>query len=221
MTAPVTVDNRRPVTESAERFLRAIIADVPVDRLAELHLFTTLRQGVYESGVAVIAAWPLGTPRSEPVATPIDEPSTDDPSTDTPSADDPSAESAPTDEPASDAPSTDDPATDAPRADDPSSADHAANDQNTPSAADSARHTIYTARYRLVVKGPDRGRWEFECVAEADAPLITAENVVRGVQRRSGDLDAPTRYDASDLRHVLRLDTASAANAPASGAPAA
>lgn len=213
MTAPVTVDNRRPVTESAERFLRAIIADVPVDRLAELHLFTTLRQGVYESGVAVIAAWPLGTPRPEPVATP-----TDDPSTDAPPAEDPLAASTPTDDPATDAPTTDAPSAEDFTSDTASDADATSANAN---AADSARHTIYTARYRLVVKGPDRGRWEFECVAEADAPLITAENVVRGVQRRSGDLDAPTRYDAADLRHVLRLDTASAAMTPAAGAPAA
>jgi hypothetical protein len=67
---------------------------------------------------------------------------------------------------------------------------------------------VYTARYRLVVKGPDRGRWEFECVAEADAPLITVETVVRGVQRRSGDLDDPLRYDAASISHVLRLEDA-------------
>jgi len=135
MTAPTTVDNRRPVSETAERFLRAIVAEVPVVRIADLHLFTSLRQGTYETGVAVIAAWPVGT-----------------------------------------------------------------------ADAEGARHTIYTARYRLVVKGPDRGRWEFECVAEADAPLLTAEAVVRGVQRRSGDLEDPVRYDASALVHVLRLE---------------
>lgn len=135
MTAPTPVDNRRPVTETAERFLRAIVAEVPVARIAELHLFPSLRQGTYETGVAVIAAWPLGEEGN----------------------------------------------------------------------ADGARHTIYTARYRLVVKGPDRGRWEFECVAEADAPLLTAETVVRGVQRRSGDLEDPVRYDAPALVHVLRL----------------
>ncbi len=138
MTAPTTAaDNRRPVTETSERFLRAIVDDVSVERLGELHLFTPLRQGVYETGVAVIAVW-------------LD---------------------------------------------------------NQPSAPES-RHTVYTARYRLVVKGPDRGRWEFECVAEADAPLITVETVVRGVQRRSGDLDEPVRYDAAALVHVLRLDVA-------------
>ncbi len=134
-TPTVTSQNRRPVTESSERFLRAIVSDVTIERLDELHLFTALRQGVYETGVAVIAVSPVDGDRSEP-----------------------------------------------------------------------ARHIVYTARYRLVVKGTDRGRWEFECVAEADAPLITVETVVRGVQRRSGDLDDPVRYDMLSLAHVLRLE---------------
>jgi hypothetical protein len=137
--ATASAGNRRPVTESAERFLRAIVQEVTRERLAELHLFTALRQGVYETGVAVVAVWPANM------------------------------------------------------------------------ETDAVRHTVYTARYRLVVKGPDRGRWEFECVAEADAPLITVETVVRGVQRRSGDLDDPVRYDLPALVHVLRLeDTPSA-----------
>ncbi len=135
MTLLQTSDNRRPVTETAERFLRAIIEQVSIERLGELHLFTALRQGVYETGVAVIAVWPEHMRQT-----------------------------------------------------------------------DDTRHTVYTARYRLVVKGPDRGRWEFECVAEADAPLITVETVVRGVQRRSGDLDDPVRYDVESLVHVLRLE---------------
>jgi hypothetical protein len=138
MTAPMPVQNRRPVQESTERFLRAVLGEVPLDRLAELHLFTPLRQGAYETGVAVVAAWPDGLPED---------------------------------------------------------------------ARAEARHTVYTARYRLVVKGPDRGRWEFECTAEADAPLLTVETVVRGVQRRSGDADEPVRYDAPALAHVLRLET--------------
>jgi hypothetical protein len=140
VTAPVPVDNRRPVTETAERFLRAILAEVPVARVADLHLFTALRQGVYETGVAVVAAWPDGA-----------------------------------------------------------------------SGEAGERPTVYTARYRLVLKGPDRGRWEFECVAEADAPLLTVEMVVRGVQQRAGDLEDPMRYDAGALQYVLRLEDASVA----------
>jgi hypothetical protein len=65
------------------------------------------------------------------------------------------------------------------------------------------KYVVYTARYRLVLKGPDRGKWETSVVAEADAPLVTVDAVVRGVQRRSGDLDDPTRLDADDLRAAL------------------
>jgi hypothetical protein len=142
VTAPATLDNRRPVTETAERFLRAVLTEVPLDRIADVHLFASLRQGQYETGVAVIAAWPEATPAAD---------------------------------------------------------------------RDTVRHTVFTARYRLVIKGPDRGRWEFECTAEADAPLITVETVVRGVQRRSGDLEEPVRYDADALAHVLRLERGSVA----------
>ncbi|HEV8447026.1 MAG TPA: hypothetical protein VGQ44_09395 [Gemmatimonadaceae bacterium] len=65
------------------------------------------------------------------------------------------------------------------------------------------RYVVYTAHYRLVLKGPDRGKWETTIVAEADAPLVTVDAVVRGVQRRSGDLDDPARLDADDLRSAL------------------
>lgn len=65
------------------------------------------------------------------------------------------------------------------------------------------RHTVYTARYRHTLKGPDRGKWEFDIVAEADAPLITVETVVRGVQKRSGELADPERLTPDDLRTAL------------------
>ena len=45
-----------PVSEITERFLRAVIAKVPLDRIEELHLFSPLRQGGVETGIAVIAA---------------------------------------------------------------------------------------------------------------------------------------------------------------------
>ena len=62
---------------------------------------------------------------------------------------------------------------------------------------------IYTARYRLTLKGPDRGKWETNVVAEADAPLVTVEAVVRGVQRRSGEVDDPARMDGEEIRAIL------------------
>jgi hypothetical protein len=71
-----------------------------------------------------------------------------------------------------------------------------------------ARPVVYTARYRLTLKGPDRGKWEASVVAEADAPLITVDAVVRGVQRRSGDADGATRMEGDDVRAILAAKTA-------------
>jgi len=74
-------------------------------------------------------------------------------------------------------------------------------------AADEARaprFTVYTARYRLTLKGAERGKWEASVVPEADAPLVTVDAVVRGVQRRSGDADAAERMSGDDVREILR-----------------
>ena len=35
------------------------------------------------------------------------------------------------------------------------------------------RHTVFSASYRHTLKGPDRGKWEVEVTAEADAPLTS------------------------------------------------
>ena len=67
-------------------------------------------------------------------------------------------------------------------------------------SARAIRPVIYTALYRLTLKGLDRGKWEKHVTAEADAPLITVDAVVRGVQRRSGDVDDATRMDGDDVR---------------------
>ena len=72
-----------------------------------------------------------------------------------------------------------------------------------PPAAAPARFTIYTARYRLQLKGPDRGKWEAEVVEEADAPLLTVDAVVRGVQRRAGELAEVERLTTADVRRLL------------------
>jgi hypothetical protein len=65
------------------------------------------------------------------------------------------------------------------------------------------RYTVHTAKYKLVLKGPDRGKWECSVVAEADAPLVTVETVVRGVLRRSGDADEPERMSGDDARDFV------------------
>jgi hypothetical protein len=69
---------------------------------------------------------------------------------------------------------------------------------------------ISTARYRLTLKGPDRGKWETNVVAEADAPLITVEAVVRGVQRRSGDVDDPAKMEGDEIRSIMEARAAAA-----------
>lgn len=62
------------------------------------------------------------------------------------------------------------------------------------------RHVVYSARYRWTRKGPDRGKWESEIVAEADAPLVTVEAVVQGVRERATETFEPTRLDGETLR---------------------
>lgn len=66
-----------------------------------------------------------------------------------------------------------------------------------------ARLAILCARYRLVLKGPDRGKWGLEIVHQADAPLATLDRVISGVVRRSGETAEPERYTAESLRAAL------------------
>lgn len=65
------------------------------------------------------------------------------------------------------------------------------------------RHTVFTARYRHTLKGPDRGKWEMEMRAEADAPLVTLDAVVRGVMKRAGDPFEPEKLSASAFRAIV------------------
>ena len=75
--------------------------------------------------------------------------------------------------------------------------------------ASAPRIIVHTARYRLVLKGPDRGKWEATVVAEADAPLVTVDAVVRGVQRRAGDVDEAVRMEGSEARAIAEHLTGS------------
>ena len=63
--------------------------------------------------------------------------------------------------------------------------------------------TVHTARYRLALKGVDRGKWDVDVVAEADAPLEAVDAVVRGVQRRAGEGSEPERLNVDSLRSAL------------------
>lgn len=86
-----------------------------------------------------------------------------------------------------------------------SPADVYVSDTSAAENAVSERLTVYTAKYRLTLKGPDRGKWEFAVQAEADAPLLTVDKVVRGVQQRSGDAEDPIRLSGDEFRALLPL----------------
>ena len=74
------------------------------------------------------------------------------------------------------------------------------------------RHTVFTAHYRHTLKGIDRGKWQVTVVEEADAPLLTVETVVRGVQRRAGDLEDPERMEGDAVREIVAAAAARAAS---------
>ena len=76
-------------------------------------------------------------------------------------------------------------------------------EQYTEGARISARHVVYSARYRWTRKGPDRGKWESEVVAEADAPLLTVETVVQGVRQRANEPLEPEKLDGDTVRSML------------------
>src|SRR4051794_4932918 len=46
------------LSETRERFAKAIMAQVPPERIVEIHFFQPIKQGGVESGVAVFAATP-------------------------------------------------------------------------------------------------------------------------------------------------------------------
>lgn len=65
------------------------------------------------------------------------------------------------------------------------------------------RHTVFTARYRRTLKGPDRGKWEVDVQAEADAPLVTLDKVVKGVMKRAGEPFEPEKISAIAFRTIV------------------
>ena len=144
--------------ETRARFLAAIAAQLPADRIAEVHLFPAIRQGGMESGVAVIAVELVGLASAS---------------------------------------AAEDPGTDA------GGEDAEASEADTPPARAPRRYTVFSARYRHTLKGPDRGKWETSVTEEADAPLLTVDAVVRGVQRRSGDVDEIVRMSGEEVRASL------------------
>ncbi len=193
---PTASDTQRvadvPIRETAERFLRSVISEIPLGLIEELHLFSPLRQGTIETGIAVLA---VRIPALQPAWT-------GDAGLASCVADAAKADCSIADETQA-------------SADPDVSTNHDHMPVLTPEAPDAMdpirrdvpgeRLTVYTARYCATIKGPERGKWESVVRAEADAPLVTVKTVVRGVQRRSGEGSGPVRYSASQLAKVLRV----------------
>ncbi len=192
--------------ETRERFLLAIVARLGAERIVELHLFSPLRQGVLETGVAVVAVLPdLSGAASEPQVA-FDAGVADELVVDAVVVDEADiGESEDHVADALDAPDVPDAPDHLPEPSPYLDADAALAEETvvgieTPAES---RHVVFTARYRLTRKGPDRGKWFFEVVAQADAPLATVDTVVRGVTRRSKDLTESERLSGEQLRALL------------------
>lgn len=217
------------VRDPRERFLRDIAERIPARRIAEIHLFAPLRSGGRESGVAVVAAYAepdtderAGSPpagegsirspdsaeqsvASDTDFTPVDaaagSPPAGEPNTDSRESADQNASAVidpvPAPAEAAVAPPPDSHST----ISSPDLPDHA----DSPSIESPRRErlVVYKATYRWTRKGPDRGRWEVDITAEADAPLQAVADVVRGVQRRAGDDSEPELIAQAALRQAL------------------
>ena len=151
--------------ETRARFLAGIAAQVPAERVAEVHLFAAIRQGGQESGVAVIAVH-----REEPAPEDVELEQDVDVEPEV-------------------------------------GAEHELHVEPEAELDDidtrPTRYTVYTARFRHTLKGPERGKWELTVTEEADAPLLTVDAVVRGVSRRSGETDETVRLSGDDFRAAL------------------
>jgi hypothetical protein len=192
-------------TDPRDRFLRAIVDQIPVDRIAEIHLFPALRSGGRESAVAVVAAradegfvqGELPPPVGESAMMPVEE-----------------YENAPPgDGGAGLEPRSDHSEPIAGGGPPPEIHDGTAIGQGShhsdfahidpPPDERAPRLVVYRAVYRWTRKGPDRGQWEVEITAEADAPLYAVGDVVRGVQRRAGEDGEPELITPEALRLAL------------------
>lgn len=132
------------MTETQQRFLKAIAERVATAQVAEVRLYPTVRVGPVESGVAIVATGGVSDVGGQ--------------------AGEPDIASAP---------------------------------------ADNSRLSILTAHFRHTVKGPDRGKWEFAIVHDADAPIETMESVVRGVARRAGEDAEPELLSGDDFQRAI------------------
>ncbi len=57
------------------------------------------------------------------------------------------------------------------------------------------RRRVYTATYMMTTRGRDRGQAKITIDEVGDSPRVVVEDVVAGVQERSGDAEPPTEID--------------------------
>jgi hypothetical protein len=174
-----------------DRFIAAIAQRIDPARMQAMYLFPPIRQGAVETGVAVVAVDPLPPERPAPEDETGDlfEAAAEERAAEATAAAEElvaAAEAAEESEPA-----------DVDELDDEAEAPMEGADARSP------RPLVLTARYRLTLKGPDRGTWAFELHEQADAPLATIEMVVQGVAQRHEQAADPERLDADAVRAVL------------------
>jgi hypothetical protein len=160
------------MTETQQRFLKAIAERVNGGNVAEVRLYPTVRVGPIESGVAIIAT-------TEPAVV-----VTADVGVETADGGRVTGESAP-------------------EGSESVAPVEAATEGGSETDARHDRLSILTAHFRHTVKGPDRGKWEFNMVHDADAPIETVESVVRGVARRAGEDGEPELLSGTDFQRAL------------------
>jgi hypothetical protein len=199
------------MTETQQRFLRAIAERVPPEQVVEVHLFPAIRQGGVETGVAVVAEDPRKR-APEVVAVTVESNGTADAAFAEHREAEPPGAAATVEVAEADAVEIDvsEPSLAEPEAAVADAADVSVTEveallpETEPNGEPPrSRFTIHTARYRLTLKGVDRGKWEVDVVAEADAPLDAVEAVVRGVQRRAGEGAEPDRLSTEAFREAL------------------
>ena len=214
--------------ETRTRFLAAIARQIPAERVIEVHLFAGIRQGGTESGIAVIAVEREVAPSldvdggyvpASDVAEAAEVETTEEVVVHDQLVDETAfvADETLPAEPAAPETVVEEVAVEAPVADAPVevAAEDLLGDEGSPyrevmplerdlrPPPPASRYIVYSARYRATLKGIDRGKWEVSVTEEADAPLLTIDAVVRGVQRRSGDAEETIRLSGDEFRAAL------------------
>jgi len=184
-------------SETRERFILDLVEQLDGANIIEVHFFAPRRVSGVERGVAVIAARQRAPRVDAPEGEAIDPPGVETLGE--------LAEGLPAEpgESASDGGEAPPVTVEADAVDLPSLDESPYAPETVDASEEIERYTVFTATYRHTLKGPDRGKWEASVKAEADAPLVTVDQVVRGVQRRAEDTDEVERLSGDEIRAVV------------------